>query len=135
AVDKLASAEAPRTPPPIVRPAPAPEDRQFADFELPPLTLLEEPQPFNYAEQDQSLRERAVLLEKTFTDFGLNIRVVGINTGPVITQYEVALETGLRVHKVTRLVDDLALNLKAPSVREVAPIPGNNTVIIKSPYQ
>ena len=42
-----------------------------------------------------------MLLEKTFTDFGLNVKVVGINTGPVITQYEVALETGLRVNKVT----------------------------------
>ena len=63
-------------------------------------------------DQDQELRERAALLEKTFTDFGLNVRVVGINTGPVITQYEVALETGLRVNKVTRLADDLALNLQ-----------------------
>ena len=69
------------------------------------------PQPFPYEEHDQNLRERALLLEKTFKDFDLNVRVVGINTGPVITQYEVALETGLRVHKVTCLADDLALNL------------------------
>ncbi len=108
---------------------------RFADFVLPPLTLLEEPQPFPYEEQDQRLRERAVLLEKTFADFGLNVRVVGINTGPVITQYEVALETGLRVHKVTGLSDDLALNLKVPSVRIVAPIPGKNTVGIEIPNE
>ena len=81
----------------------------FEDFELPPLTLLDDPEPFPYAEHDQQLRERAALLEKTFTDFGLNVRVVGINTGPVITQYEIALETGLRVNKVTGLADDLAL--------------------------
>src|SRR5262249_6914088 len=121
--------------PPIVRPAPEPEEGRFADFELPPLSLLEEPQPFNYEEQDQRLRERAALLEKTFTDFSLNVRVVGINTGPVITQYEVTLETGLRVHKVTRLADDLALNLKVPSVRVVAPIPGKNTVGIEIPNE
>jgi S-DNA-T family DNA segregation ATPase FtsK/SpoIIIE len=120
---------------PIVRPSPAPDADRFADFELPPLTLLEEPQPFPYEEQDQRLRERAALLEKTFTDFGLNVRVVGINTGPVITQYEVALETGLRVHKVTRLADDLALNLRVPSVRVVAPIPGKNTVGIEIPNE
>src|SRR5206468_11293341 len=72
---------------------------------------------------------------KTFHDFDLNIRVVGINTGPVITQYEVALQTGLRVHKVTRLADDLALNLKVPSVRIVAPIPGKNTVGIEVPNE
>src|SRR6266576_2672994 len=69
------------------------------------------------------------------TDFGLNVKVVGINTGPVITQYEVALETGLRVNKVTNLADDLALNLRVPSVRIVAPIPGKNTVGIEVPNE
>src|SRR5262249_14767831 len=106
-----------------------------ADYELPPLTLLDDPQPFPYEQHDQMLRDRATLLEKTFSDFGLNVRVVGINTGPVITQYEVALETGLRLHKVTRLADDLALNMKVPSVRIVAPIPGKNTVGIEVPNE
>jgi S-DNA-T family DNA segregation ATPase FtsK/SpoIIIE len=105
------------------------------DYTLPPVTLLDEPAPFPYAEQDQRLRERAALLEQTFTDFGLNVKVVGINTGPVITQYEVALETGLRVNKVTSLGDDLALNLRVPSVRIVAPIPGKNTVGIEVPNE
>jgi S-DNA-T family DNA segregation ATPase FtsK/SpoIIIE len=110
-------------------------DDRFADYELPPLTLLDEPQPFPYREQDQRLREQAALLEKTFTDFGLNVRVAGINTGPVVTQYEVTLETGLRVHKVTRLADDVALNLRVPSVRMVAPIPGKNAVGIEVPNE
>jgi S-DNA-T family DNA segregation ATPase FtsK/SpoIIIE len=118
-----------------IRPEPVYEDERFADFELPSISLLDDPQPFPHEEHDQELRERAALLEKTFTDFGLNVRVVGINTGPVITQYEVALETGLRVHKVTRLCDDLALNLKVPSVRMVAPIPGKNTVGIEIPNE
>jgi S-DNA-T family DNA segregation ATPase FtsK/SpoIIIE len=108
---------------------------RFADYQLPALTLLEEAQPFDYSEHDHQLRERAALLEKTFTDFGLNIRVVGINTGPVITQFEIALETGLRVQKVTRLSEDIALNLRVPSVRIVAPIPGKNTVGIEVPNE
>jgi S-DNA-T family DNA segregation ATPase FtsK/SpoIIIE len=111
------------------------DQERFADYELPPLTLLEDAQPPAYAEHDQQLRDRAALLEKTFTDFGLNVRVVGINTGPVITQFELALETGLRIHKVTRLGDDVALNLKVPSVRIVAPIPGKNTVGIEVPNE
>jgi S-DNA-T family DNA segregation ATPase FtsK/SpoIIIE len=105
------------------------------DYDLPPLSLLDDSAPFPYEEQDQRLRERAVLLERTFTDFGLNVKVVGINTGPVITQYEVALETGLRVNKVTTLADDLALNLRVPAVRIVAPIPGKNTVGIEVPNE
>jgi S-DNA-T family DNA segregation ATPase FtsK/SpoIIIE len=118
-------------------PAPAepPTGNDRTDYALPPLTLLDEPAPFPYSEQDQRLRERAALLEQTFTDFGLNVKVVGINTGPVITQYEVALETGLRVNKVTNLADDLALNLRVPSVRIVAPIPGKNTVGIEVPNE
>jgi S-DNA-T family DNA segregation ATPase FtsK/SpoIIIE len=111
------------------------ERERFADYELPPLSLLEDARPFSYADHDQQLRDRAALLEKTFADFGLNVKVVGINTGPVITQFEVALETGLRVHKVTRLSDDIALNLKAASVRMVAPIPGKNTVGVEVPNE
>src|SRR5207249_9871073 len=93
--------------------------RTDADYDLPPLDLLEEAEPFPYSDSDPKLREQAMLLEKTFSDFGLNVRVVGIHTGPVITQYEVALETGLRVNKVTNLADDLALNLRVQSVRVV----------------
>lgn len=72
------------------------------------MSLLEDPKPLAVNTQEQDLRDRAVLLEKTFLDFGLNIKVVGINTGPVITQFELALETGLRVNKVTRLNDDIS---------------------------
>jgi S-DNA-T family DNA segregation ATPase FtsK/SpoIIIE len=118
----------------IVRPGPTSEQNRFADYELPPLTLLADPEPFPYQEHDQHLRDRAAVLEKTFKDFNINVRVVGINTGPVITQYEVALETGLRIHKVTRLADDLALNLRVPSVR-MAPIPGKNTVGVEIPNE
>jgi DNA segregation ATPase FtsK/SpoIIIE, S-DNA-T family len=132
---ELHAAPTPRAPVPIKRPVAVTPADQFEDFELPPLALLDEPQPFPYAAHDQQLRDRAALLAKTFADFGLNVRVVGINTGPVITQYEVALETGLRVNKVTGLGDDLALNLKVPSVRIVAPIPGKNTVGIEVPNE
>ncbi len=103
-------------------------------YDLPPLDLLEEPPVNNNQPEDEKhLREVAALLEKTFADFGINIKVVGINTGPVVTQYEIALETGLRVSRVTGLADDLALNLKVPSVRIVAPLPNRNTVGIEVP--
>jgi S-DNA-T family DNA segregation ATPase FtsK/SpoIIIE len=111
------------------------ERQRFAGYELPPLHLLEDPRPFSANDQEQHLREQAVLLEKTVRDFGINVKVVGINTGPVVTMYEVGLETGLRVHKVTTLADDLALHLKVPSVRMVAPIPGKNAVGIEIPNE
>jgi S-DNA-T family DNA segregation ATPase FtsK/SpoIIIE len=128
-----------QTPAPVEAPgktAVIPSDQErYADYQLPPLKMLEDPTPLHLGDQDQILRERAALLEKTFTDFGLNVRVVGINTGPVVTQFELALETGLRLHKVTQLADDVALSLRAPSVRMVAPIPGKNTVGVEIPNE
>ncbi|MSQ93997.1 MAG: DNA translocase FtsK [Gemmataceae bacterium] len=110
-------------------------EQNFEDYELPPMTLLEDPEPFPFDQHDQKLRDQAVILEQTFRDFDLNVKVVGINTGPVITQYELALETGMRVNRITVLGDDLALHLKVPSVRIVAPIPGKNTVGIEVPNE
>ena len=104
-------------------------------YELPSWDLLEDPRKTPKSDQDEVLRERAALLEKTYADFGLNVRVVGINTGPVITQFELALEKGLRVYKVTRLAEDVALNMSVPHVRMVAPIPGKNTVGVEVPNE
>ena len=59
--------------------------------------------------------------------------MVEIQTGPVIAQFEVELEAGLRLSKITALADDLAIALRVPSVRIVAPIPGKNTVGIEVP--
>ena len=112
-----------------------PPEQNFEDYELPPMSLLDDPEPFPFEQHDQKLREQASILEQTFKDFELNVRVVGINTGPVITQYEIALETGMRVNKITTLGDDLALHLKVPSVRIVAPIPGKNAVGIEVPNE
>ena len=61
--------------------------------------------------------------------------MVEIETGPVIAQYEVELEAGLRLSKITGLADDLAIALRVPSVRIVAPIPGKNTVGIEVPNE
>lgn len=120
----------------LLRAVPPPEDEEGpVEYEPPPLSLLNDADPFPVEDHAQKLRDMAALLEKTFQDFGLNVKVVGIHTGPVITQYEVALETGLRLNKVTTLADDLALNLKVPSVRVVAPLPGRNTVGIEVPNE
>lgn len=103
------------------------------DYELPPIDMLLESEPFAFEEQEKEVRRKAKILEQTFTSFGLNVRVVEIETGPVIAQFEVELESGLRLSKITSLADDLAIALRVPSVRIVAPIPGKNTVGIEVP--
>ncbi len=108
-------------------------DPQPSDYEMPSLDLLLPSEPFCFDAQEKDVRRKAGILEKTFTDFGFNIRVVEIQTGPVVAQFEVELEAGLRLSKITGLADDLAIALRVPSVRIVAPIPGKNTVGIEVP--
>ena len=108
-------------------------DPNAADYELPSLDLLLAGETYCFDEQEKEVRRRAKILEKTFLDFGFDVRVVEIQTGPVIAQFEVALEAGLRLSKITSLADDLAIALRVPSVRIVAPIPGKNTVGIEVP--
>ena len=102
-------------------------------FELPPMELLEPPTAFPIQEHEAKVHARAMLLERTLLDFGYQVRVVQIDTGPVITQFEIELEAGLRVSRIMSLADDLAIALAVPSVRIVAPIPGKTTVGIEVP--
>jgi S-DNA-T family DNA segregation ATPase FtsK/SpoIIIE len=104
-----------------------------SDYELPGMDLLVVGEAFCFEEQEKEVRRKAKILEKTFLDFGFNIRVVEIQTGPVIAQFEVELEAGLRLSRITGLADDLAIALRVPSVRIVAPLPGKNTVGIEVP--
>jgi S-DNA-T family DNA segregation ATPase FtsK/SpoIIIE len=105
------------------------------DYRLPSLELLKQGDDICHEEQLHEVRRKAHILEETFRDFGFNIRVVEIETGPVIAQYEIELEAGLRLSKITGLADDLAIALRVPSVRIVAPIPGKNTVGIEVPNE
>jgi S-DNA-T family DNA segregation ATPase FtsK/SpoIIIE len=102
-------------------------------YQLPPVELLEPPAHFPIQEHEAKIHSRAMLLERTLLDFGYQVRVVQIDTGPVITQFEIELEAGLRVSRVMSLADDLAIALAVPSVRIVAPIPGKTTVGIEVP--
>jgi S-DNA-T family DNA segregation ATPase FtsK/SpoIIIE len=105
------------------------------DYQLPELNLLAEAEEFPYEVLMESAAKMAGKLEQTFEEFKLNIKVVAIETGPVVTQFELELEKGLRLSKVTALADDLAIALRVPSVRVVAPIPGKNTVGVEVPNE
>ncbi len=111
----------------------APADTE--DYELPSVEMLLPSDDVNFEAQAAEVRRKAKILEKTFLDFGFTVKVVEIETGPVIAQYEVELEAGLRLSKITGLADDLAIALRVPSVRIVAPIPGKNTVGIEVPNE
>ncbi len=103
------------------------------DYELPGTDLLDESEEFPFELLAKKAQIAAATLEQTFQEFGLNVKVSEIDTGPVVTQFELDLEPGLRVSKVVNLQDDLAIALRVPAVRVVSPIPGKNTVGVEVP--
>lgn len=107
---------------------------EVAAYKFPSLDLLEPAEKFDISDEEEvHIRQNAVNLEATLLQFGVQAEVVGIDTGPVITQYEVSLGAGIKVGKVISLSDDLAIGLKAPSVRIIAPLPGRGTIGIEVP--
>ena len=104
-----------------------------SDYELPSLDLLVQGETVQLRGAGEGGPPQGEDPGKDLPDFGFNIRVVEIQTGPVIAQFEVELEAGLRLSKITGLADDLAIALRVPSVRIVAPLPGKNTVGIEVP--
>jgi S-DNA-T family DNA segregation ATPase FtsK/SpoIIIE len=103
------------------------------DYILPSLSLLREPSNEDTSESRQNLQNQATLLEGTLGDFGIEAKVVQIDKGPVVTRYELQPAAGVKVQKIVTLSDDIALAMKAVSVRVVAPIPGKDRVGIEVP--
>ncbi len=125
---------------PVPEPKKKPEQKAFSfmkssgQFTLPSLDLLEDPPPGqNKAVQKESLEMNARRLEKKLADFGVQGEVVEILPGPVITMYEFKPAPGIKISKVASLADDLALTLRASSIRIVAPIPGKAAIGIEIP--
>ncbi|QDT42046.1 DNA translocase FtsK [Gimesia alba] len=111
------------------------EQKKNSSYKLPGLELLEEAENFPFELLAKKAEEAAEVLENTFADFGLDIQVSEIDTGPVLTLFELDLKPGLRVAKVTALAHDLAVALRVPSVRVVPSIPGKNTVGVEVPNE
>ncbi|MEK6643623.1 MAG: DNA translocase FtsK 4TM domain-containing protein [Planctomycetota bacterium] len=106
---------------------------ELGDYVLPPLSILRDPEGRYNASQENVVREKAAILEQTLAEFRIDVRVVEISTGPVITMFELELSAGTKVSQINSLSNDIARALKAPAVRVVAPIPGKNTIGIEVP--
>jgi DNA segregation ATPase FtsK/SpoIIIE, S-DNA-T family len=100
---------------------------------MPPIPLLEAKPDRDPSLYEKELDRLATVLLETLRTFKVEGRIVGRTTGPVVTQYEFAPAPGIKVSRVEALDADLALALKAPSVRIVAPIPGKGAVGVEVP--
>lgn len=103
-------------------------------YQLPSLDLLDDaPAVSSKKNLEDDLTANAHILEDTLVDFGVSARVTNIERGPAITRYELEPAPGVKVQKIVSLGDDIALAMKAHSVRIVAPIPGKSRVGIEVP--
>jgi DNA segregation ATPase FtsK/SpoIIIE, S-DNA-T family len=102
-------------------------------YVFPSEELLDDQTTVDQSELDALLAEKTALLEKTLESFKIEAHVVEIQKGPVISMFEMELGPGIKVERVRSLEDDLAIALRARSVRIVAPIPGKNTIGIEVP--
>lgn len=119
------------SPPPGLREQP--RQRQYTAAMLPSLELLDGSIAPHRKLNAETLAPQARLLAQKLREFGVDGEVVEVLPGPVITTYEFAPAAGVKVNKIINLQDDLALGMRALSVRIVAPIPGKAVVGIEIP--
>ena len=103
------------------------------NYETPPIELLSKGEGKVAKESKKSLTDTATRLQKTLYSFGVSAKVENVSVGPAITRYELKPAEGVRVSKIAKLSDDIALNLAAESIRIEAPIPGKQAVGIEIP--
>ncbi len=98
-----------------------------------PLELLDAPPVTDTHQTDQMLESQSRVLSNALQSFGIGGKVTEIHPGPVITMYEFEPNPGIKVARIVTLAHDLAMALKATSIRIVAPLPGKSTVGVEVP--
>ena len=104
-----------------------------AGDELPHPELLTEAAPRNVDASKRELDAMGAKLMDALRTFRVDGELVGRTTGPVVTQYEIEPAAGVKVRQFANLANDLALAMRAPSIRVVAPIPGRGAVGVEVP--
>ncbi|MHB0997926.1 MAG: FtsK/SpoIIIE family DNA translocase [Armatimonadota bacterium] len=102
------------------------------DYQLPPITILKEPQPQPKRAQAE-LNYKIDKIEKTLEEFKIEADVVEVSHGPTVTRYEIQLAPGIKVSKIVSLADNIAMALAAIDVRVEAPIPGKSAIGVEVP--
>ncbi|MGV3653615.1 MAG: DNA translocase FtsK 4TM domain-containing protein, partial [Noviherbaspirillum sp.] len=103
------------------------------DTNLPPLALLDAAPPAQESVSIETLEFTSRLIEKKLSDFGVEVKVVAANPGPVITRYEIEPATGVKGSQIVNLARDLARALSLTSIRVVETIPGKNYMGLELP--
>jgi S-DNA-T family DNA segregation ATPase FtsK/SpoIIIE len=107
------------------------DEERDGPYQLPDISVFERPPEGSHKYDRDSLIMNSRILEKKLLDFGIGGRCVTVHPGPVVTMYEFEPASGVKVNRIVTLADDLALALRALSVRIIAPLPGKSVVGIE----
>ena len=103
------------------------------EYKLPSLNLLKTVKNVNSKENEQNAKDSIKKLEEVLRVFEISGKIVQVNIGPTVTQYELDLKAGTKVNKLLGIQREIALAMAAKDVRIQAPIPGKNTIGIELP--
>ncbi len=107
--------------------------RDESGYQLPPLTILDELPSLEARTSTENTEEKARILQATLEEFRVDGKVTHVETGPTVTSYEITPAPGVRVESIANLEKNIALALRAQSIRIQAPIPGKGAVGIEVP--
>ena len=108
---------------------------KYSKFLLPSLDLLDDPPVQSTSYDKERALGKAKIIEEKLLNFGIEGKITEVKPGPVITLYEYKPEPETKINKISSLSNDLAMALKATSVRIIAPIPGKDVVGIEVPNE
>lgn len=106
--------------------------RRIENWELPKLSLLEDPPAARFKVDEKEIRKKAELLKDKLSQFSVTGDVTAAKPGPAVTMFEFKPSANVRLSKITELADDMALALSSESLRIIAPIPGRDVVGIET---
>jgi len=109
------------------------QEPKLDSYQFPPLSILSDSYAEEKTDTKLNIEENVKTLERTFSNFGIDAKVVGVIQGPTVTRYEIHPAPGVKISKITNLSNDIALSFAVASVRIEAPIPGKNAVGIEVP--
>lgn len=107
------------------------QDHTNYHYQLPPLSLIPHTKKAKNTNGNEVIEANIVKLEKVLKDFNIIAKVVEVNVGPSVTQYELEISSGTKVNKILSLSREISLALAKKDVRIQAPIPGKSTVGIE----
>lgn len=111
----------------------ATDSSQPKEYVFPPVSLLKQGKSKATGDSKAHLMATANKLQQTLKNFGVNVTITNVSSGPSVTRYEIQPEMGVKVSKIVNLTDDIKLNLAAADIRMEAPIPGKAAIGIEIP--